>query len=472
MSSHPSNPESFRKPRKHEELELTIDKVVYGGEGLATHNGFKIFVEGTAPQDSVLARVKKVRGSYAEAQVVELLKPSPQRCATRCQHAAVCGGCKWQFLPYETQLATKQTHVRDSLERIGNLPGDLVLPILGCSEPWFYRNKMELSFGKSPEGEAMLGFFPSGYHYEVFDLQECFLQSPRLAEIAARVRTFANAHHLSVFDGRTQEGLLRSLVIREAKNTADLMIILNTSTALFEFQEAFAALFDDLSVSSVYWNSVYQIPGQPTWIEENLLKGKATLTEALILENGARLEFDVLPQAFFQTNTKQAEVLYAQVLELAELTGQETLFDLYCGTGSIGLFCAHRAKSVVGVEVNESAVDNARANAQRNGIKNAQFFLGRVEDRLLGLKNSAERPDVVIVDPPRAGLGADVVQALSEFEAPRLIYVSCNPTTLARDLKEFKQVGYETRSVRPVDMFPQTYHIECVCLLEKAPVHG
>ncbi len=466
------------KPKKHEERLVTIDRLVYGGEGIASDEGFKIFVPDVAPGDEALVQIRRVKSSYAEGVVKEIVKPSPLRIAARCKHFEVCGGCKWQFLAYEEQLKVKEQQVRESLERLGGLSGDLVLPIVSNDSPWFYRNKMEFSFGTSAKpklsqevGETQLGFYPPGYHFEVFDLEECFLQSEWVVEVVQKVRAFAIEHQIPVYNSHNHEGLLKTLTVREGENTGERMIVLTTSTGLFEQKEAFIELFaKDASVTSLYWNSVYQVPGQPTWTEQNLLAGKEALTEVLELENGTRLEFDILPQAFFQTNTLQAQKLYSKALELADLTGAEIVYDLYCGTGTIGLFCAHKAKLVLGIEVNESAVESAQNNALKNGIKNVRFYLGSVEQRLNELASMGEgsRPDVVIVDPPRAGLGEKVVADCVAFGAAKIVYVSCNPTTMARDLKQFTELGYTTQSVQPVDMFPQTHHVECVCLLTKS----
>lgn len=456
------------KPKKGLEYEFTIDRLVYGGRGigrLQAYEGlenFKVFVEGVAPGDKVKGRISKVRSGYAEAKLMELLELSPRRIPARCKHFAMCGGCKWQFLSYEDQCKVKEQQVRDAAQRIGGMDPAVVNTILPCAEPWFYRNKMELSFGEGPNGEVMLGLYPLGYHYEVFDLEECFLESEDLTRIAKKVRDFANEHQIPVYNSRTHEGLLRTLTVREGKHTGERMVILTTSTGVFDHREAFVGLFKDEPVSSLYWNSIYQVPGQPTWTEENLLAGQPALTEALILENGRRLEFDVLPQAFFQTNTRQAELLYSKVVEAAGLSEGDIVFDLYCGTGTIGLFCAHKAKQVLGIEVNEAAVESARGNAKRNDIGNVRFLQGGVEQRLSGLN---EKPDVVIVDPPRAGLEGETVDQVAAFGAKRVVYVSCNPTTLARDLKRFSELGYTTQSITPVDMFPQTHHVESIALL-------
>lgn len=450
--------------KKGSEIELKIDDLVFGGRGIGQLDGWKVFVADTVPGDVVRARLMKIKKGYGEARLMEVLEPSSLRTAARCKHFVTCGGCKWQFLPYAEQVNFKESQIRDIVERLAELPSEKVLTILPCSEPWFYRNKMELSFGEGNDG-AMLGFYPPGYHYEVFDLEECHLMAPWMAEIAARVREFAHKYDLSEYNSRTNEGLLRNLILREGKNTGEVMVNLVTSSELFDYADEFTALFADYErVTSLYWTTVHQVKGQKTWREEKLLAGKEVLTEALMLEDGSRLEFDIRPQAFFQTNTLQAQVLYSEVLAAAGLTGKETVFDLYCGTGTIGLFCAHKAKHVYGIEVNESAVENARSNAAHNKIENASFFLGTVESQLANLEAA---PDVVIVDPPRSGLGEKVVQKTAAFGAARIVYVSCNPTTMARDLAWFAELGYETQQIRPVDMFPHTHHVECVSLLIK-----
>ncbi len=450
------------KRKKGDKIELKIDGLVYGGRGIGELDGWRVFVDGVVPGDRVRARLTKVKAKYGEARLEEVLTEGGLRIAPRCKHFGVCGGCKWQFLDYEEQLRFKEEQVRDAVERLGGLDAGLVKPIVGCDEPWFYRNKMELSFGESDDGEVMLGFYPPGYHYEVFNLDSCFLQSDQMEDFVRKVRDWANEHGLKAYHKRTHEGLLRNLIIREGKNTGEVMVILVTSTEEFGVVDKFVELFaDDERVTSLYWNSVHQVKGQKTWVEEKLLAGKEVLREVMEVD-GQRLEFDIRPQAFFQTNTKQAEVLYGKVLELAGLSGDEVVWDLYCGTGTIGLFCAGKAGRVVGIEVNESAVENARGNAVANGIENAEFHLGTVEEVLGNLK---EKPDVVIVDPPRAGLGEKVVGKTAAFGAERIVYVSCNPTTMARDFATFEALGYKVREIWPVDMFPQTGHVECVGVL-------
>ncbi|MFT7184596.1 MAG: 23S rRNA (uracil1939-C5)-methyltransferase [Oceanicoccus sp.] len=449
------------KPKKGQELEVTVDRIVFGGKGIAEHEGFKIFVPDTCPGDLVKIGIGKVKKNYAEAKVLELIKPSDQRIEAKCAHFDTCGGCKFQFLSYEDQLVMKEQQVKDAVTRLGGLSGDLVKTIIGCEDPWYYRNKMELSFGPGKDGKVMLGFYPPGYHYEVFDLKECHLQTEDMAALVKKVRDWANEKGLDHHDSqRNPKGFLRNFTIREGRNTGERLVILTTSPGTFHEQDSFVDLFGYMT--SVYWTTVEQQKGRKTKVTSLHLAGKPELTESLKLKNGQELTFDILPLAFFQTNTKQAEVLYSQVLELAALTGEETVFDLYCGTGSIGLFCAHAAKKIIGVEINDSAIMNARSNALRNKISNAHFYCGPVEKSLSDLE---DKPDLVIVDPPRSGLGDKVVAKTAEFKAKRIVYVSCNPSTLARDLKTFAELGYTTESIQPVDMFPHTSHIECVCLL-------
>ncbi len=450
------------KIKKGQELELKINNIAFGGKGIGEKNGFKIFVPDACPGDLLNIKIGKVKKNYAEGRCLNVLKASPLRIEPRCKHFDVCGGCKFQFLSYQKQLEIKEQHVRDALERLAGLPDIRVQEILPCNSEWFYRNKMELSFGPSKNGGVMLGFYPPGYHYEVFDLEECYLQSADMSELVSNVRNWANKFKLTHYDSKKNpKGLLRNLTVREGKNTGEKMIILTTSTEEMD-HESFIQLFQ--AHVSVYRCIVEQEKGHRTSFHIKHLSGPKLLVENLKLENGKTLSFDILPRAFFQTNTQQAQILYSKVLEYADFKGDELLFDLYCGTGTIGLFCSHAVKQVYGLEINPSSIENAQNNAIKNDIQNVEFICGRVEDTLKSLK---ERPDVIIVDPPRSGLGSKTVDLVYEFQAERIIYISCNPTSLARDLKQFASLGYKTECVLPIDMFPHTAHIECLCRLVK-----
>ncbi|MEK7145856.1 MAG: 23S rRNA (uracil(1939)-C(5))-methyltransferase RlmD, partial [Patescibacteria group bacterium] len=451
--------------KKGTEVTVRIERLVFGGRGIGDFEGRKVFVDHTVPGDEVKVRLTRIKPNYAEAKLVEVVKPSEDRVKPRCKHFDTCGGCSWQFLPYEKQCEVKEQQVRDALERIGRLNSTLVEPLIPCEEPWFYRNKMELSFGADENGKAMLGFYPPGYHFEVFDLEECFLESEEMPGLVKDIRDFAHEFDIKPFNKETHEGVLRNLVIREGKNSGERMLILLTQGSNFDRLKEFKKRFEkDPRITSLYWTAVHQVPGKRTFQEAEHLAGKETVKEILHLENGSSLEFEILPEAFFQTNTKQTEVLYSKVLELAELSGDETVLDLYSGTGTIGLFCAHKAGKVIGIEINEDAVESAIRNAQRNRIENVNFILGKVEDELPPLKG---KTDLIIVDPPRSGLGPEVTEVVASFEAKKIVYVSCNPSTLARDLQQFAALGYACRRVIPIDLFPQTSHVECVCVLEK-----
>jgi len=438
-------------------LRVKINKLAFGGSGIGIlEDGKKVFVEGVIPGDVVSARVRRSKKNYVEADLIEVVEPSPSRIKPKCKHFPLCGGCFWQMLPYEEQLKFKQEQVKEALKFTGGFKDTdtLVRPIIGCKDPWFYRNKMEFSFGNSskddPDYQGRL--HPRGKHIDVFDIEECFLQSEKVAKILARVRDFAKKNNLS-FDK------LSSLYVRDSKNTGEIMINLVTCVD-FPLQKEFVEIFADMpEVVSIYWSLVTKKRGIKTQIQEFLLAGKPTIREELTTEDGTVLKFKISPQAFFQPNTRQAEILYSEAIKAAGLTGAEVVFDLYCGTGTIGLFCAHKAKKIYGLEINESAIKNAKQNAILNGIENSWFKAGDVDKNILEIPDT---PDVVIVDPPRAGLGEKVVLKIVDFKPKVVVYVSCDPANLARDLKIFETQGYKVEYVQPVDMFPHTYHIENV----------
>jgi 23S rRNA (uracil1939-C5)-methyltransferase len=438
------------RPSRGEELELEIDTLAYGGRGVARANGYVVFVEGGLPGDRVRARLTKAKRGFGEGRVVELLRPSPDRTELRCVHdGEPCPGAPWQQLPYEQQLAHKATQVADALERIGNLEGFELEPIEPAVEQWRYRNKLEYSFGERDDGELALGFHARGRWDRILDTDDCLLASE--ANNAARndVRDWARYAALPPYDRRAQAGVLRNLVVREGRRTGELQTRLVTSPAEIPRPPA------DL-------HTVVEGPSGGTDGETGVL-GREYLEEEI---SGLRLR--ISPAAFFQTNTEMAERLFAIASDFAALEGSERLYDLYCGIGTIGLAMAGRAGEVWGIETVAEAVADAEENARRNGISNARFMEGDARTSIRPLVERAGPPDVVVVDPPRAGLSKKVVRRVIECDAPRIVYVSCNPTTLAPNAAQLVEAGYRLRRVRPVDMFPQTPHIESVALLEKA----
>ena len=446
------------RPRRGDEVELTIDALAHGGAGIGRTEGFVVFVRGAVPGDRVRARIEKAKRSFAEARLEAVLEPSPDRIEPRAPHP----GAPWQVLPYERQLEVKQGQVVDALVRIGGFEAPPVEAIEPAVDPWRYRNKLEYSFGATDGGELALGFHRAGRWDAIDDIESDVLASERVDELRLAVRAWCREEGLSAYDRGDHSGFLRNLIVREGRRTGQLQARLVTSPGALRGDELAAALPAD----SVLWTQAASVAETTRGGTTRQLEGAAALEEELDLR-GARLRFSISPDAFFQTNTEMAERLYATAAELAGLTGRERVFDLYCGIGTIALAFALDAREVVGVESVERAVADAIANAQRNGIDNARFFAGDVRTAMRPLIEQEGQADVVVLDPPRAGLSQKIVRRVLEAGAPRIVYVSCNPTTLAPNARQLVDAGYELRTVRPVDMFPQTPHIECVALLER-----
>jgi 23S rRNA (uracil1939-C5)-methyltransferase len=443
------------RPQRGDELDLTVERLAYGGAGVARANGYVVFVRGGVPGDRVRARVTKAKRSFAEADSVELLEPSPERIEPAAPHP----GAPWQVLPYERQLAEKESQVREALERIGGFAEPPVEPIVAAIEREGYRNKLEYSFGTDDDGELVLGFHRPGRFDLIDDVSRDVLASERVDALREAVKAWCREEGLSTWDRRDGTGLLRNLVVREGRRTGQLQARLVTSPGDFRAAELAAAA----PAGSVLWTRAPGVAETTREGETEVLKGSATLEEEL-----SGLRFRISPDAFFQTNTEMADRLYGSAVELAGLSGRERVIDLFCGIGTIALVLALDAGEVFGVELVEEAVADAIANARLNGVDNAHFFAGDVRTAMRPLLERSGRPDVVVVDPPRAGLSQKVVRRLLEAEAERVVYVSCNPTTLAPNARQMADAGYELKTVRPVDMFPQTPHIECVALLRRS----
>lgn len=459
--------------RKGQIVEFDVEKIAFGGAGIGKYEGRVIFVHGTMPGDRVKAAFTKIKDDFAEADLVELVKSAPERIEPKCKFFNICGGCQFQFMPYEQQLALKKQQVIDSFERIGKIKNPLVVEIIGCKEQYYYRNKMEFSFGLDAEMKFALGMHLPGRRYDILDLTECHLESQLSIEIVNLTRDFIKKTDWPTFKYSLGQGFLRSLYVREGKRTNEVMVNLVTSDDVpKDFEEKIQTWVGEIvklkegekSVTSIYWSQIISRRGVPRKIKETLLHGKRALTEKLILQNGDELSFDILPQAFFQVNTFQAEILYSQVIEYALRKSHTTVFDLFCGTGTIGLFLAKHVEQVFGIELNIDAVVTARENASHNKIFNIDFLTGDVGKILHQIK---DRPSLIVIDPPRAGLTKEMIAKMNDFDAKTVIYVSCNPATLARDCSILGEYGYKVAEVTPVDMFPNSYHIECVCLLER-----
>ena len=426
-----------------------MESLAQGGRGVARRDdGFVVFVTGGLPGDRVRARVSRSKRGYAEAASIELLEASPDRIADTCVHEGEpCPGAAWQALPYERQLEHKHEQVAEALSRLGGFGGLEIDPIEPAVDQWRYRNKLEYSFGPR-ENAVALGFHRRGSWSEVVDVDDCLLASE--ANNAARnaLRDWAFAEALPAYDRGSRSGLLRNLVVREGRRTGQLQTRLVTSPG-------------DLPRPPVDLHTIVERSGGGTEGPTGVL-----VAEHLSEELG-ELRFRVSHEAFLQTNTEMAERLYAIAAELAALTGRERVFDLFCGIGTIGLSLAREAGEVWGLESVERAVADAEENARANEIENAHFVCSPARLGLRPLVEQAGRPDVVVIDPPRAGLSAKVVRRVIECEAKRIVYVSCNPTTLAPNAAQLSEAGYTLRRVKPIDMFPQTPHVESVALLER-----
>jgi len=451
--------------RTGDELELRVDSLAFGGSGVARHDGFVVFVRGGLPGDVVRARVTKVKRGFAEATADQVISPTADRVAAPCAHFGACGGCRFQDYAYERQVDAKEAQVRDALTRIARLPDPPVEPIVPAASQLRYRNKVAYSFTETPDGPA-LGFHRAGRWDEVLPLDECLLTTEVGNRIREAVRDWAREEALHAYDQETQKGYLRHLVVREGRNTGQVLVVLVTAAGeRFDADYLIETLRRFPEVRSIHW-AINDTPAEVTSVPTRLLWGEEWIEEELL-----GLRFRVRPNAFLQTNTEMAERLYELARDAAGLTGTETVYDLYCGTGTIGLALANEAASVWGVEISEESVACAIENATVNGVANAAFFAGNVGQSLEELREKAGPPDIVVVDPPRAGLAGKALRRTGALDAPRIVYVSCNPTTLAGDVKVLvEEYGYRLVRCTPVDMFPHTPHIESVSLLERASV--
>ncbi len=450
-------------------LTLDVEDLALGGKALARHEGCVVFVDRGLPGDRITARVGKAKRSFAEARIVSLVTPAANRLPARCAHADQCGGCRMQELPYDEQVRLKERQVAETLRHLGGIADAVVHPIVPAPSQWHYRNKMEFSFLRGDDGTPILGLHERGTFDRVFQLRECWIASPLVAEVATYTQRFAAEHGWPANPPGKLDGIIRFLMIRHLALTQECAVHLIASSEelpqLEDWARGVAALSPDVKTVTLGLNTSRS---NVAFMEREVaLVGSGAIVERLL-----GLEFEVVGNAFLQTNSAQAEKLYSLALAAAQLRGDETVLDLYCGAGTLTLLFARATAKAVGVEAVPEAVERARRNATRNGIEDVRFVCGDTRQVLrewaLNQRPGAVKPDVLVVDPPRAGLHPRVVVRCAELSPRRIVYVSCNPATLARDLKDFAGLGYVLREVTPVDMFPHTPHIECVARLERA----
>jgi len=464
--------------KKNKNIVLTnilIEDYAAEGKSLARVDGKVIFIENAIPGDVVDVKLSKNKKDWAEGFITAFHSYSPDRVTPFCSHFGVCGGCRWQMLPYPLQLKYKQQQVADVLERIGKVALPPINPILGAEDSRFYRNKMEYTFSSRrfllpgelhdpaiTSQQNVAGFHARGLFDKVVDIDTCYLQEEPTNRLRKAVRDFGLENDLSFYDIKAHEGWLRNLQLRictTGEVMANLVIGYEDEKLVRRLADLLLQQFPDLTTLlytvNVKWNDSISD------LSPKVLHGKGYVIEKL-----EDFQFKIGPKSFFQTNTRQGEKLYQVTREFAELTGKETVYDLYCGTGSIGIFVSRQAARVVGVEVIAEAVEDARENAVLNGISHAAFFAGDVVDICQDSFFAAHgRPDVIITDPPRAGMHEGLVNKILEMEAPTVVYVSCNPATQARDLR-LLDAKYAVTRVQPVDMFPHTHHIENIVQLK------
>ena len=450
--------------RRGQVYEIRIERLGTSGEGVGRYENFTVFIPQALPNERVLTVIEEVKKTYARGRIQKILQESPARVTPLCEIYDECGGCQLQHLSYEEQLHAKRAQVVDALTHIGKLPQILVNETLRADDPWNYRNKMQFPIGLH-KGRLVVGCFAQGSH-RIINTENCHIQRSANNELANTVREVAEKLHIPVYNEDTHKGILRHIVGRVGRR-GELMAVIVTATKQLPRAKDFVRLLRErlphlVSVHQniqTYRNNV--IMGRDT----ELLWGRPTILDTL-----GRLNFHISPRSFFQVNTRQAERLYEQALTYADLHGTETVIDAYCGTGTITLFLAQKARKVYGIEIVQPAILDARKNARDNHVKNAEFIVGDATAVMPALYKQGIRPDVVVVDPPRAGCTETVLRSFANMKPQRIVYVSCNPATLARDLAILKDLGYITQEVQPVDLFPQTSHVENVALLMRKSI--
>ncbi|MDB2042762.1 23S rRNA (uracil(1939)-C(5))-methyltransferase RlmD [Clostridium perfringens] len=451
---------------KNKEYIFDIISQGYEGEGIAKiDNKYPIFIEGALKGEKVKVRIVKVNKNFAYGKLIEVLEPSEERVNPPCAIYKRCGGCKLQHASYKAQLDFKWDRVKDCVSKIGKLDPSIVKYPLGMENPWRYRNKVQLPIGLI-NGEVKIGFFAPRSH-DIIDMESCLIQDEIGDKVVKLTREWIEKFNIRPYnvDGEYDEkGIVRHIMIRRGFTTNEVMIVLVTNVENLPHKEEFVDLMvkNIPGIKSVIQNINSKKTNVILGLESKTLWGEDTISDYI-----GDFRFNISPLSFFQVNPIQTEVLYGKALEYANLTGNEEVFDAYCGTGTITLFLSQKAKKVYGVEIIPQAIDNAWINAKENKVENVEFFVGESEVVIPDLINKGVKADVVVVDPPRKGCDKKLLDAITNIDAKKIVYVSCDPSTLGRDLQVLEENGYKTLEVQPVDMFPNTAHIECCVLLKK-----
>lgn len=453
------------KIKKNDELIIDIHDIGQQGEGIGKYEGYTLFVNNATIGDKVRVKLMKAKKNYGYARLLEVIEPSPYRVKPICKIADKCGGCSIMHLDYEKQLEYKHDKVINCLERIGkfDLSNIDVKPIIGMENPYYYRNKVQLPVGKDKEGQIVMGFYARRTH-SIINMEECYIQSEVNSQIFEIVREFLKKYKISIYDEVNHRGLVRHIVTRVGFTTGQVMVCLVINGKKLPHE-------DKLVEGLIKIDGMTSISLNFNLENTNVIMGEEVRTiwgEDYIIDYIGDVKYQISPVSFYQVNPIQTKVIYETALEYADLKGDETVWDLYCGIGTISLFMAKKAKKVYGVEIVEDAILDARRNAKINDIDNADFFVGAAEEVLPSkYKEESVYADVIVVDPPRKGCDESLLSTIVNMEPKRFVYVSCDPATLARDLAYMADHGYELKKVQAVDQFPHTTHVECIALIQK-----
>ncbi|MEL4026389.1 23S rRNA (uracil(1939)-C(5))-methyltransferase RlmD [Lysinibacillus endophyticus] len=447
--------------KKNDRKVVYIEDLTHDGNGVAKVDGYPLFIQGGLPEETAEIHVLKTLKNYGFAKIVDIIKPSPDRVKAPCIYFGKCGGCQLQHLSYEGQLKWKENMVRNVMKRIGKIDAP-VHPVKGMKDPWNYRNKSQIPFSMTDTG-PIAGFYKLKSH-EIVDMERCLIQVGEADEMMANLKKELMEIGIVPYNEESHQGMLRHVVVRKGRATGEVMIVLVTNKHKFPQKDAAVELIRKLvpNVTSIVQNINIE--------KTNVILGNETVTlwgKDFIEDTIGDVRFEISARSFYQVNPVQTEVLYKQALDYAQLTGDETVIDAYCGIGTISLFLAQKAKQVMGVEIVEQAIEDAKRNAEINGFTNTYFEAGPAEEVIPRWYADGKMADVLVVDPPRKGCDEALLNTIIEQKPKRVVYVSCNPATLARDLRILEDGGYKTMEVQPVDMFPQTTHVECVTLMSR-----
>lgn len=448
--------------KKNETIVLTFEDLTHEGNGVGKVNGYPIFVPQVLPGEKAKVKVVKVNKRFGYGKLLTLIEKSPARVEPPCPVFYKCGGCQLQHMSYETQLEMKRNQVKNVLGKIAHLDVP-VHPVLGMRDPWHYRNKIQMPVGEK-DGELITGFYQQRSHRIIGDMDSCLIQNEHGNRMVEEVRKMANELGISAYDEIQHHGVLRHIILRTAKQTNDTMIIFITKTEKLPHEKELVSRLTEAhpEIKSI----VHQVNRAKT----NVILGEKERTifgDDFIYDKIGDLTFKLSPKSFYQVNPEQTEVLYETALHYADVSANDVVIDAFCGIGTISLFLAQKAKKVYGVEIVPEAIRDAKENARLNGIENVEFVAGEAEKMMPKWKEQGIRPDVIVVDPPRKGCDQTLLDAMIAMEPKRIVYVSCNPSTLARDLRILEDGGYQTQEVQPVDMFGQTMHVECVAWMSR-----